>query len=714
MTRQAPPDPPAPPGEERDVPRPAGSRGVTRSHRAVLGLVMAVYLATRLWRIEHFPMGFLCDEAIQPVLARELIHHGLRGSDGVFLPTYFKNYSKWSLGLSVYIHAVTVSLFGTSVLVTRATSVAVGALAPLAAAVTLRSVFRSDLWWTAPLVMGMLPAWFLHSRMAYETVMATGFWAVFLLAWLLYRTRSPRWLPLVVLAGGATFATYTNGQGLVGFCVLVLGLGDLKYHLRAWRTHRRWVAGSAILVLLLAAPYFRFHLLDHPEASRQMLRDVGSYWIEPIPVREKLERHGRLYLRGLSPAYWFRDDPETLPRHRIPGTGFLPLWIAPFLALGLGAALWRWRSPPHRTLLVALLAVPFAPAVAGIEIPRVLAMVVPVTLLAVLGADLLWNGIRHRIPAGAPRLLLGLAAGLLLAGGNGILAHRYLSEGPSWYSGPDWEMYGLQWGAQEVFGAIAEELDSRRGVIHLSHGWTNNPEALARFFLEPRQLERLRLFGPGDHLREMIPFESDTLYVVTREESEALCRDPRIACSAPARIVRRPDGEPGFLFLELAYAPEAAEIFAAEEAERRRPRRTAVRVDGEPWVVTYPALDLGNPRDPFDSDPDTVARTDRVDPAVWTVELPHPRPVAGVRLGLFARDYEIRLEVTGEGGRPVTTTARFHDLPTPPVVTVALPAPVARAVRVRVEIDRLDWDHHVHLRELELLAPTEPGAGPLR
>ena len=679
----------------------AASPWPSRREWLILALLMAFYLATRLWRIEHFPPEFLCDEAIQPVLGRDLVANHFRDAEGTLLPGVFRNYYKWSLGLSVYIHALTASLFGTSVLVTRATSVAVGALAPLAAALSLRTVFRTGLWWTAPLVMGLLPAWFLHSRTALEPAMCTGFWAVLVLAYLLYRTRSPRWLPLVVLAGAATFATYTNGRGLVAFFGGALLLVDWRYHLRAVREHRRTVVVAVVLALLLAVPWVRFRL-RHPEAFEGILRDVQSYWIEDIPVGSKLLRYGRLYLEGLDPRYWFLDDPDRIPRHRIPGSGHLPLAVAPFLAAGVVLCLRRPGSPPHRTVLVAALAVPFAPAVAGIMVTRVLGMVVPATLFTVLGADLAWRWVRPRLPGRLPRRALAAATAALLVGANLVLARTCVEEGPRWYD--DYGLYGLQWGAPEVFGAIREELRARPGDrILLSHGWTNNPDAFLRFFLTPGERRRVGLFGPGDHQRRFVPFATHTVFVITREELDALRKDPKIFCGAPLRLVPRPDGTPGFVFLRLDYTPEAPGLFAAEEADRQRPRRSTIRVDGERWVVIHPKLDMGNVMDPFDGNPGTVARSDRVDPAVWTVELPRPRPVAGVRLGLFARDYRITLEVVGKGGARAETVATFHDLPETPEVTVRLPDPVPDAVRVRLSLDRLDWDHHVHLRELRLL-----------
>jgi len=375
----------------------------------LLAALVAVYLGTRFWKIEHFPIYFFCDEAIQSVLGRDLVVRHFHDAYGTFLPGYFLNVRNWNLSLSVYLHALSASLLGFSIPVNRGTSILVGALAPLAAALTLRRVFAARLWWTAPLVMAALPAWFLHSRTAFETAMATAFFACFLLSYLLYRMDSPRWLPLVLLAGAATFYAYTNGQGLIVFTGAGLLLTDWKYHLKVLRENRRLVAGVSILALLLATPYLRFRFVDHPGAVRQQIRDLGSYWMEEIPLGDKLKAYGQRYFRGLDPRYWFLDDAERPMRHRIPGRGHLPLYLAPLMALGLGICLWRWRSPPHRTVLIAVLAVPFSPAIVDILITRVLAMVVPATLLAVLGAEAVWHWTSRFVPARPARAALALA-----------------------------------------------------------------------------------------------------------------------------------------------------------------------------------------------------------------------------------------------------------------------------------------------------------------
>ena len=100
---------------------PAPRRGL-KAEWAIFGLALLVYLGTRLWSIDRFPIYFFADEATHAVYAQDLLDRGFKDAGGAFLPIYFEAAGKrWTPLLSVYIHAVSVALFGKSVLVTRAT-----------------------------------------------------------------------------------------------------------------------------------------------------------------------------------------------------------------------------------------------------------------------------------------------------------------------------------------------------------------------------------------------------------------------------------------------------------------------------------------------------------------------------------------------------------------------------------------------------------------
>jgi hypothetical protein len=121
------------------------------------------------------------------------------------------------------------------------------------------------------------------------------------------------------------------------------------------------------LVLLVAVPYLRFRWESDfdPQAHLSIL---GSYWMQPLPLGEKLARFWKEYIYGLSPAYWFFPNEHDLARHLMKGYGHIArIWL-PFAALGLLQALWKGRFSAYRNTIVILLVAPLASALVGIGI----------------------------------------------------------------------------------------------------------------------------------------------------------------------------------------------------------------------------------------------------------------------------------------------------------------------------------------------------------
>ncbi|MCL5961458.1 MAG: hypothetical protein M1358_19470 [Chloroflexi bacterium] len=85
-------------------------------------LALGVYGLTRLLALDQFPIYFFSDEAVQTNLGLELVRRGFHDARGVFLPPFFPNGPYWNLSLTVYLQGIMASLFGSSIVVTRATS----------------------------------------------------------------------------------------------------------------------------------------------------------------------------------------------------------------------------------------------------------------------------------------------------------------------------------------------------------------------------------------------------------------------------------------------------------------------------------------------------------------------------------------------------------------------------------------------------------------
>ncbi len=719
--------------------------------------VLVFYLGTRLYGIEDFPIYFFCDEATQANLAEQLVENGFRDDKDRLFPAFFLNAVKYNLGLTVWIYALPVAVFGKSVLVVRATSVFVGALGVASLMMALKWFYAARLWWAGGLVIATLPAWFIHSRTGFETVFMVSFYAAFVLAYLLYREVSARWLIVAVFFGAATFYSYSNGQGVMVASTVLLVFTDWRHHrhviqmqreppakltvkggagpatpgeCRLWvgaapvppglnqaricgfwrrisnfaRSSRDTVAAAALAAVLLSAPYLQFRFVHEPEMLSTQLVDLKSYWVHDRPLPEKLAVFGRTYLRGVSPGYWFSSDNDELIRHRLPGEPNLPVWLAPPILLGFAVCLRRVRSSaPCRMVLIALLAAPFSASLVELQITRVLAGIVPATLFAVIGLESLrsWTG---RWISGS---VFASVVGISLVASASVMTARVVAAGGTPYS--NFGLYGMQWGARQVFDQIRESMASDPDAVYaISSGWANNPRSFGEFFLTPAERERIWWFTPRDLVTmELDEVNPSTVFVMSSEDYRAVLERPELEVGGPLAILHYPNGEPGFHFLHIAYSEQARKLIEA----RRYPRRSLVEDEvttlGERWKILRPELDDGVIGNAFDGDLMTYVRTRDAQMAIVVIKFPSPRSVDGVRLHLWYDDYDLGLRVVRTSGEVVETGAKWSSPVELTATELRFPETVPDVAFVEITVTK-KHDAHVHVREIEMLPATTP------
>jgi 4-amino-4-deoxy-L-arabinose transferase-like glycosyltransferase len=663
---------------------------------ALFILALVVYGVTRLWALDQFPIYFFSDEAIQPVLAYDLLRRGLRDFEGTLLPTYFKNAQLWNLSLSVYIHAITVALFGKSIVVTRATSAVVSLFGAAAVGLILKFGFQSRIWWAGALLMAVTPAWFLHSRTAFETVMMVSFYAWFLLCYLLYRTRSPRFLYPSLVFGAAAFYAYAGGQAIVVATGALLLLSDLRYHLRNWRTA---LLGVLLLVVLIL-PYVRFQL-QHPTEVGYHLRVLDSYWLKTIPIEEKLERFRQLYFYGLSPGYWFFPHVHDLPRHRMDGSGHIRVEVLPLVLVGLGVCLWRVRSSPHRLVLIAGLATPLGGAIVGVGITRVLSFVVPANLLAALGLDFILSWIRPRALQIIASLLI---FGVLTTGALWMLRWS-LVDGPLWWH--DYGLGGMQWGAKQLFADAIPEYLARDPNTQLlvTPTWANGTDVYPRFFLSEEQRTRVQMLNVDYFMERKRDLDPNALFVMTGSEYQRALSSRKFKPIQVERVINYPDGSPGFYFAHLAYADNVDQVFAAEREARRWLVEGQVRIGDQMVRVRHSMLDAGQLKDMFDGDWFTLARGMEANPFVIELIFPQPRPVSGVAGDFGSMEFTWTVELyPTDAEEPISHTSTYRGLPPDPHVEVIFEGGPREVTKIRMEILNIHEGEiaKIHIRELAL------------
>ncbi|MEW6505661.1 MAG: glycosyltransferase family 39 protein [Chloroflexota bacterium] len=678
-------------------PRPTRRQWLT-SHLSsiLLGLALLVYLATRLIALPDFPVYFFTDEAVQTVLAADLVRDGLRGYNGEFLPTYFPNGSMYNLSLSVYVQVLPYLWFGKSVWVTRAVPAILSLLAALSVGLLLRRGFGSSFGWGATLLLTLMPAWFLHSRTAFEVNLAVTFFAVFLYTYWRYRHGQPAWIYAAVTAAALTFYSYSPAQMVIATLALFLLISDWHYH---WQQRRRVMLALG-LVALFGLPYLRFQM-EHPGETLRHLTLLNSYWLSDRTPLQKLGIFFGEYLRGLNPVYWFVPQKDELIRHVMKGYAHLG-WISlPFVTVGLGRALRNLRRSEYRLILLALLAAPSGAALVKLGITRALFMVVPAALLGGLGLESAIQWLNRLLEKRWPRprwiMWLSLLMFLLLTIAAFAMLQDALTHAPFWSS--DYGLNGLQWGARQLFSEVRAYLTENPGIdLVVSPSWANGTDVIARFFFDDPL--PFRLGSIEGYLNDYQPLDENIRFVMIPEEWEKVQESNKFSDIQIERRLHYPNGKTGFYFVRLRYVENAQQIFEQERQERRALQEKALRLnDGTPIRVRYSRLDMGEIEHALDGQPGTLIRTLEANPLVLQLFFDEPQRLKSLTARIGGVPGKVVVWVyPPDGQNPRRFEAEKEETPDPREVTLSFDEELT-ASRIDIEIysTRDGESAHVHL-----------------
>ncbi len=641
-------------------------------------------------------------------MAEDFVHDGLRNYDGELLPTYFNKDSTYNLSsVSVYLQVIPYLLFGKSVFVTRAVSVLITALGALAVGLTLRDIFKLRYWWCGVLLLSIAPAWFLHSRTAFETVEMASFYAGFLYFYLRYRYISPRALYPALVMGALVFYTYSPGQLIIVVTGIFLFFSDLRYH---WQ-NRKIALRGLLLLAILVLPYLRYSLA-HPEALMQHLSTRAPYWTQNITFFEKLRHYFSDYLYGLNPLYWFVPNQHDLDRHLMKGYGHLLLASLPLFGLGLAIVLLKLRSSAHRTTLFAMLAAPTGSALVGIGITRILVFVIPAVLMMALGLEFLLSWLERGVKwivkrlgstVQEKRIFVGIS--LVLVGVLGIVNLAMLRDalvnGPTWYQ--DYTLAGMQYGASQLFEAVNNYTSQHPDAeLMVSPSWTNGADAVAEFFLPPNA--PVRLGSVEGHLFQHLALNDQMVFVMIPTEMDKVVSSGKFKNMRVDEVLPYPNGAPGFYFAHLQYVDNIDEILAAEQEVRSALQEATLIIQGKAVQVGYSMLDMGSIELVFDGDQKTVARTLEANPFIIELTFPEARQLNGYKMILGSADVRVTtLLYPDGGGQPVQSIANFNGSVSNPELDVKFDVTVlAQKVRFELFQPYSGVPANVHVWEIEL------------
>lgn len=353
------------------------------------GIVVALALAVallRLYRIHELPPGIDQDEGAHGVDALRV----LQGEHAVFFTGHGGRE-----GMVVYAVALATSLFGRTLLATHLPTAVASVFTVFAVFWLGRLLFDRDEGgrptpWRG-LIIGGVGAGLLAVSLSQTMIGRAGVRANYLplfltlclaLLWSGWRQRSLWRVALSGVCAGLLPYTYIPAR-FVPILFILFSLSFLPSIIASHEAGERWGSGSSARGLtrftvavrpylpmiglflgaagLVAAPILVYFVL-HPEHFFMRSDQVLIF----SPDRSQGDPLGAFFGNIWRHLLAFGSRGDWSERHNASGRPMLTAWEMGLFLLGAGTALWRWRSPAHRLLLLWLVVL-FIPAVLAIE-----------------------------------------------------------------------------------------------------------------------------------------------------------------------------------------------------------------------------------------------------------------------------------------------------------------------------------------------------------
>lgn len=653
--------------------------------------------------IDRFPIYFFTDEAIHMNFISDFIRDGYRNYNHEFLPTFFIA-SGWVNGTSVYVQWLPYLIFGKSITVTRLVSAFITLVSATSLGLLLKQVFKIKYYWAGIILLLTTPAWFLHARTAFEYAEVASFYMLFLYFYNRYRDGHLQSLYFAIFSGALTFYTHGLGQILMAVTGLALFITDFKYHIHLDR--RKTILWSLVLGVVLLLPFARYYLA-HPNESLEQVQKRNSYWFNGnLDIPQKILEFIKQYTYGLSPLYWYLQNSTDINRHIMKGYGNGLLITLPFALIGFFQVIKNLRQPSYRSLLIAFLAAPFPASVVAIGMPRMLWMSIPLALITTLGLsfaieklEFYWQ--KQKFSANMPWIVFILLTFLSL-----FMLRDALVNGPLWFN--DYGLFGMQYGAKQVFeDTILPELKSNPNIIFsVSPSWANGTDEFADFFIPAELRERVFFGQPIDWIDNPSSINPNLYFILPYNEYDNLIQDPKFKDIKIYKVIKYPDGTPGFYVISLTPADNITDILNAEKIKNITPIEEVIQLDGQKVYVTHSPFGAGSLTDVFDSNPNTLVRVLEANPFVFDISLSTAIDTHNIVIQTGSQpNFTIRVSLYAPGdSTPETYINTYKDLPPDPTVTINFDKGPKKSARIYIEIkDNTSGDSsQIHIRSINI------------
>ncbi|MDO8619190.1 MAG: glycosyltransferase family 39 protein [Candidatus Daviesbacteria bacterium] len=350
-----------------------------KNRNILLLLIIALFLATRLYQLTSNPPALYWDEASIGVNAYSVIQTG-KDEWGKFLPVNFRAFGEFKLPVFVYTVAFFEKFLGLNEWAVRLPAV-LFSLGTVILTYLLGEKFSKNksTGVLSALTLTTLPWFFILSRVGYEATAGLMFYLLGI--WLFLQiSKSKLFLLLSVISLVVSSYCYNSFRVMVPITLVVLVIYFFKSMQIKWRSLSFIAAASLIIYVLSLVPIVRQFTTPN-QTSR--FNTVSIFASGDVPQRIVMD-FTKNYLSHYSPDFLLLSGDKNL-RSQQSGFGQI-FWLElPFILLGI-FYVFKNRNPLGYLFLLLLLFSPI-PAAITKESPHALRSISIVPFMAILTAQ---------------------------------------------------------------------------------------------------------------------------------------------------------------------------------------------------------------------------------------------------------------------------------------------------------------------------------------
>lgn len=358
-------------------------------------VIIFISIVLRVYQISEIPAGLFIDEVNMAVDAKSLIENGT-DQYGRSFPFAFEDASDHKLPVYIYLTALSYLIFGPETISIRFPSLiaSIGSIFAIFYLAKLLFKDRKYLPYFATMIMGLSPFAIHFGRIGYETMVATFFLIIFLIAFLnsLYNNHRKSMMILAIISILICNWTYPGARFIIPvfvFCIFIIGIFIHFQHLK--RKDIVYICGIFLLACIgTFIPSFLNPLLDKRPLN-YLTQDLPQSLSLQQKIVTKLMSIFSSYFRIWNLEFLFDKGDLFAYRHGSKEAGiFLQIFSIPYI-VGLFIFIKSLTAKNFSVIFLVLFTI-----IAGLPssltsgtpyATRFLPMIIPLTLIIALGMD---------------------------------------------------------------------------------------------------------------------------------------------------------------------------------------------------------------------------------------------------------------------------------------------------------------------------------------